>query len=183
MITIYLYFLYIVLLIFKNNVFGKDIEIKYKDNFLNIVDIIKNNQNAGELNLKFTDNYYKFTELAMSDVFSIIITPQTNITLVGNNDGTVFDFDYDRRGTFKISNSDNKGYIVKFENITFENFCFKSFISGAYLIYIESNTMNFYTQFKNCIFRNNNLWLFNIAIKYNKNDYNNPSLYFNNCKF
>ncbi|OUM60237.1 hypothetical protein PIROE2DRAFT_14053 [Piromyces sp. E2] len=118
MIAKYLYIISIFFLIFKNSVFGIEIEITYDNNFQNINKIIANNQDDSNLILKFTDKYYDFSKL---NDFSIDIPQRTNISFIGIKSRTRFDFNNDKRGSFVIVNSqyDIINYAMIFKNCIF----------------------------------------------------------------
>jgi len=86
--------LYILSLLGLYKVYSKEISIKYGDsNWNSLKSVINNNQNDGELILRFVDDYYLFK---FKDIPSFIeITVNSNIKFIGNEIGTVFDYDYE----------------------------------------------------------------------------------------
>ncbi|ORX81129.1 hypothetical protein BCR32DRAFT_293444 [Anaeromyces robustus] len=149
-------------------------------NYLNLKSFIKDNQYDGELILKFIDNYYDMTVHG----FELTINVESNISFIGNINGTVFDFNYDRRGQFLIQCIRDKGDKLTFENIIFENYRpNEGIISGASILYINSFYINFYIIFKNCTFRNTFHNIISIDTNCGKQDNYEPNLIITNCNF
>ncbi|OUM63280.1 hypothetical protein PIROE2DRAFT_10248 [Piromyces sp. E2] len=101
-----LFFFYILLFTGTNGVQSKVIYIKHNDtSFKNLPDLILRNQNDKELIVNFVDEYYDMSEI---EEYAILISVATNITLVGNKNGTMFDYSTPRKG--------NKRWFFQFSN-------------------------------------------------------------------
>jgi len=162
-------------------VYSKEITIKYNDNnWKKLKSVIKDNQNDNELILRFVDNYYLFVFDDLESSMEISI--YSNIKFIGNNNGTVFDFDNNFQA-FKTEFSRNKGDILKYENIVFKNFKYHTLSEGIGIMYLSSKSDNFTLAFENCTFQDNYNSLLYLDVnnqKVSKNDY---SVIINNCKF
>eukprot|EP00833_Pecoramyces_ruminatium_P017708 jgi/Orpsp1_1/1191740/evm.model.d7180000088146.1 len=157
------YLFTIIYILLYNLINSKSITIKYEDNnFKNLLQIINDNQTGNELILYFPDDYYDFSSFSF---FTFNISVETCISFIGNKNETVFDYKGDSKGLMVFSILNNKHNIIKFENITFENYYanIKS-ISGHQIIDIISYTVNFNIIFNNCIFRKNNNKIFELQL-------------------
>ncbi|ORY21775.1 hypothetical protein LY90DRAFT_676120 [Neocallimastix californiae] len=114
--------------------------------------------------------------------FTIDIPVQSNISFIGNKNGTVFDYKHDKRGRLIFNYSTNKGETVKMENIIFENF--NSFgITFTEILLVFATSDNFYFIINNCTFRNNENRIFRSEITCEERSHSEPSIVFNNCNF
>ncbi|OUM69523.1 hypothetical protein PIROE2DRAFT_2621 [Piromyces sp. E2] len=160
--------------------YGKTLIIRNNDdNFYNLNNVINIYQNSKELILNFVDDYYDMS--IFSNKFETTVI--SNISFIGNEKGTVFDYNFDCFGVYQFTFLNNLGNFVKFENITFKNFIFPNgSVNAINFIYIVSKVENFYLIFNNCNFMNfqNKIFDFNVSTKNINNDSN---FIFNNCNF
>ncbi|ORX45341.1 hypothetical protein BCR36DRAFT_358228, partial [Piromyces finnis] len=160
--------------------FSKEIYISFNDeNFNNLKDIINDNQVSNEgLVLYFNDSYYDMTNLP----YTIDITVNSNISFIGNKNGTVFDYKGDKKGRLIFNYFDNKERKIKIENISFENF--NNFgIIDIEMIILNTKSDNIFLTFDDCIVRNNNYRFLRIDYACNMPSHSEPSIIFNNCEF
>jgi len=173
---IYLFIVLCYSLLLNTLLYGKSITITNKDEkFLNIQDIINNNQDE-ELILNFSDCYYNMDEL----IFSNNVSTLTNITFIGNNNGTVFDYNEDIRGTFMFKFNNSKKKYVTYKNIIFKNFTGTK--SGISIVRADLSNNDFLI-FENCTFQNNALDSINVFMSCTQPSHNEPNFIFNNCNF
>jgi len=132
-------------------VYSKEITIEYQDSNWDILkSVINDNQNEEELIIKFSDDYYFFRlENDLNDFLEINVN--SNIKFIGDDNGTVFDFNQESY-SFHFS-FNKKGYSVRFENIIFQNYKHPSLDSG--LIIIQSKSDDFSLIIEKCTFKNN----------------------------
>ncbi|OUM67368.1 hypothetical protein PIROE2DRAFT_5231 [Piromyces sp. E2] len=152
-----------------------------------IGDKINSSQNDSDLIIRFVDDYYDFSKYGLQ---SVSIFVNTNISLIGNENGTVFDFNYDKQIgiTFQFDTKE-KTKTLKIENIKFEKFYPKN--SGGigrtqvllYFNFYLNKSDNFYIIFNNCNFQNNNHELIKVDIYLDVATYDDYRIQFNNCKF
>jgi len=173
--------IYILWLFHVVKIFAKEIIIQNNsNNFYNLNSLINNNQNDGNLILKFQDNHYNMTLINTED--SVDVTVNSNITFVGSaENGTIFDFNYDRIGAFRFEYSRNKGDTIKFENITMINYRETIINNGMSLIALFSNKDNYNLILDNCNFINNNYDVLNVMFSCSKAT--SPTFLINNCNF
>ncbi|ORY28851.1 hypothetical protein LY90DRAFT_674031 [Neocallimastix californiae] len=150
-------YIFICIFIFCNKLgYTKEFIIKSNEVFFNnLLNIINNNQEENELILYFTDDYYDLTKVSK---FKFDISIESNISFIGNEKGTVFDYKGDSRGTFELNFHNVHGYgkTIKFNNIVFKNYYANTkVISGVQIIQINSFSLNFFVILNNCIFQNN----------------------------
>ena len=173
--------LYVLSLFGLYKVYSKKISIKYQDNNWNSLrSVINNNQNDGELILRFVDNYY---HLKFENVNSLMdISVNANIKFIGNENGTIFDYDYENH-SFDLAFDRVKEYTVSFENIIFQNFKHTSLGEGVAVLLVQSQSNYFNLVLENCTFRDNlnSVLYFDVFNKKEaKDDY---SILINNCRF
>jgi len=180
--TLFIYLVVYIFIIFtKTIVFTKEIIINH-DNFYNLKNIINASQNDGEIVLKFVENYYNMTYLN----FDTEITVLSNISFIGNDNGTIFDYNNKRRGAlnFKFVDTGEKIKYLNFHNIIYENLMEKDVsFYGINVITIQTYTDKVSININNCTFRNNHGNTFQLISKCMKTTYENPSIVFNNCTF
>ncbi|ORX56027.1 hypothetical protein BCR36DRAFT_280853 [Piromyces finnis] len=157
---------------------AKLIKVKNNDdNFYNLKNLINNNQDE-ELIINFVDDYYNMT---LIEAFSIDISLINNVSLIGNINGTVFDYNHQgRKGPFKFSTEYN--YSLTFENIIFTNFN-QELESFVYILAITSKTEQFHVYINNCSFKNNNYDLILLNFTSSKKIKVDPQIQFNNTEF
>jgi len=161
------------------NSYSKEITISNDDNFKNFKDIINNNQNDKELIINLEDPYYNMT--INNYVLEIVVI--TNLSFIGNENGTIFDYNNTRLGTmhFSVPNP----ITLKFKNIIFENFSYPNNVYTndvrAIEIFVDSN--KYYAIFENCTFRNNKQDILQYQINYLKKANDDFNIQFNNCNF
>eukprot|EP00833_Pecoramyces_ruminatium_P013753 jgi/Orpsp1_1/1187785/evm.model.d7180000060165.1 len=137
-------------LLFYNTVYSKEFYIKNDNDFKDLTHIINDNQNDNELIIHLIDNYYDMSVLPYTIDMSII----TNISFIGNKNGTIFDYKRDKKGRMIFNIINNKGETIKFENIIFENFN----PDGVYeieILLINAISDNYFFIVNNCTFQNN----------------------------
>ncbi|ORX42810.1 hypothetical protein BCR36DRAFT_361777 [Piromyces finnis] len=177
--VIYIYI--ILILYFISESYEKEFIIRNSDNtFINLKKIINDNQNE-ELILNFVDSYY---DMSIHD-YVVEVTILENTIIRGNINGTLFDYNGQRRCSmiFLISNI-NKGKTVIIENIIFENYIPKDYNNNNQILQIKSeSSINYYFKFNNCTFRNNNQDILSVNIEENKNIFDDFSVEFNHCNF
>jgi len=178
-IVIQNYFLlnFFLILFIVKNVFGKEHIIKNDDfpDYDSKIGIYFQNIPEKEIALNFTEDYYDMTLLS---VYTIDINLYSNITFIGNENGTIFDYKEGRKGVFGIYI--NKENYLKFENIIFENFSTNG-QNNLLLFYIETYADKYNIEFNNCTFRNNKDQLISIISKFNSNMESRITM--NNCSF
>lgn len=157
---------------------AKEIIIHNDDNFKNFQNIINDNQNDKNLVLKFVDNYYNMQYLG----YSMSISVDTNISFIGNENKTVFDYKNDSQGRLFFTFNTNK--IVNINNIIIENFTTNGIgldgVQAFTTLSYTSNSLKFI--FNNCIFRNNGSKIIHYEIK-NSIIQTEPQFIFNDCDF
>jgi len=161
-------YILLALCLFKINA----IEIIFKydlDLFKDLAKLINHNQNDNELRIRFVDPIYYLNNKDIPFDYDLTIT--SNITFIGNENGTIFDFQNDVRGKMKflynIKNNSNYKNTVKVENIHFINYGDTEYLlSGVGLLKVSTTVDNFQCIFKNCIFENSRQ-----ALIYIRNDY------------
>jgi len=171
------FFSLVILFIFytNNNVFGKELIIKNDDDIFNYFYESIQNISDNEIIIKLVDNYY---DMSLLSVFIIDMSVYSNISFIGNANGTVFDYNEDKKGSFKVFIT--KNFSLKFENIIFENFNTKGY-NDLYNILLDTSSDKFNVEFNNCTFRNNKEQLIGIASTYtNKVD---SQIIFHQCNF
>ncbi|ORX53799.1 hypothetical protein BCR36DRAFT_396482 [Piromyces finnis] len=161
--------------------YEKEIIIKNNDNWNNLKDIINNNQDYKELILIFVDDYYN---VSFENVYSSLeLMISGDVSFIGNENGTVFDF-LDNIIGYNIMFLRNKGYTIKFENITFINsFDKNSSLYSIPLFAIHASTDNFNLIFNNCTIKNNRAIFIEFEAAISKVVSSTPSIQINNCIF
>lgn len=131
--------------------------------------------------LRFVDDYYDMT----IHHYRIEVSIFTNITFIGNKNGTVFDYKNDRRSAIGYLLPLNKGETIKYENIIFKNYHTDSFdIVGIQMLRVQAvNSNNFYIIFNNCTFQNNNHNIFQFDVPCPSHSQENTPIKFINCNF
>jgi len=153
-----IYIIFISLSILEIN--SKEISIRNNDdNFINLQNIINENQSNNELVIKFEDDYYDMSKLT----FAVELIVNTDIKIIGKNNGTTFDFNNDKKGKLTFSFLRNRGEIVQLININFINF-FSEELVGVQLITVISNFYNFQFIVNNCNFQDNHYVIFHFKI-------------------
>ena len=125
------------------------------------------------------DDYY---DLSMVLFNTASLTILSNTYIIGNPNGTVFDFQYDKHGSAKFNFSKTKGQKLKIENIIFTNF-YEPIVAESYMLSISSQFDNFYMEFNNCTFKNIYQNILKIVINSNKPTQEEPSIIIMNTKF
>jgi len=181
MLNIITFYLNVIIFLFCIKIcYGKEIIIKNEDDlFYKFSNIVINYEGNEELILKFPDKKYDMLELD----FSLELPVKTNITFIGTEKTTIFDFGNEIKGSFKIFKSVEKSYFVKFENIIFQNYSKDSYENKVSIFHLESTYNNMFITFNNCTFRNNNYEIITIDVLCSKNDVFEPNLIINNCQF
>ncbi|OUM66935.1 hypothetical protein PIROE2DRAFT_5795 [Piromyces sp. E2] len=175
-------FIHVILFFFIDITFEKEITIKNHDeNWNNLKNVINDNQNDEELILRFVDNYYT---VYYDNIFSSIELMITgNVSFIGNENGTVFDF-LDNIIGYNIQYLRNKGDVVKFEKIIFKNslvgFSTKYSIP---LFAIRASTDYFNLIFSNCTFEDNKAPIMSVDITTSKSTASTYSVQINDCFF
>ncbi|OUM62720.1 hypothetical protein PIROE2DRAFT_10929 [Piromyces sp. E2] len=126
------------------------------------------------------DSYYDMEKINFSNDFTVI----SNISIIGNSNGTIFDYRNNIKGILSFYfESDNTR--VTIENIIFINFYeyHKEFDDRIQMIYIQSELEKFYFTFNNCTFQNNYNRLINIKMKCHKSSHLEPAILLNECNF
>jgi len=163
---------------------AKEIVIKNdSENFYNIRNIFAENQNDGQLILNFIDDYYDFSILCHDKSYDINIDVASNITFNGNINGTVFDNNKSRNGKIILNFYKNNGNVVKFQNITFQNYYEDINVFGVPMIIVFAKTDNFLVKIENCNFINNFYPLLYLDVSYNIETNKEPFYIVDNCNF
>ncbi|ORX45745.1 hypothetical protein BCR36DRAFT_357819 [Piromyces finnis] len=179
------YILCIIYIVFHIN--AKEIVVRNKDeNFKNLQKVVNNNQNDKELIVRFIDpEYDMYDEEYMQ--FDCEFTILTNVTFIGNTNGTVFNYKGDKRGRMKFIfiNSTNYRNKVIVKNIAFKDYEQSNYlVEGVGLHRIVTHTDNFQCIFENCIFDNAKQALFFIRNDLCSKPLSEESyVLFNNCIF
>jgi len=174
--------LYLLILFFLIKIKAKEIIIHNEDeNFFNLINVINNNQNDNnELVIRLVDDYYNMTE----QVYNIELSLMSNVSIVGNENGTVIDYNKERRGGFLIAYSRNKWDKFTFKNLIFENYSTNGAdLQGIQIISVFSKVSNIQVSLENCVFRNNDYRLFHALVTNNKIMNDKPQVIFKNCVF
>jgi len=159
-----------------NNVKAKEITIKNDENFHNLNNILRENINEDDhLILNFVDSYYN---MELLNDYGIDITVLSNISFIGNKNGTIFDYRNNYKGAFKIIL--NKESIIKVENIIFENFNTQGFVHAMKL---DIFFPNFKIIISQCTFRYNHHAFFAINFEYPQLFHSENNINFNDCNF
>ena len=172
-------FLFLFQLIFFK-IKAKEIIIHNNDeNFLNI-DKILSHQDDKNVTVKFVDNYYDMSLQGYSMMFTITY----NLNIMGNENGTIFDYNNQYKGLWKFSMAVN-GLSLKIQNIIYENLSTNDVdYKGKQILYFDLRASNFQLMLNNCIFRNNKYSLIELDVFFeNKVFSNKPKLHIKNCKF
>ncbi|OUM62489.1 hypothetical protein PIROE2DRAFT_11179 [Piromyces sp. E2] len=170
---------YLLLLILINEkVYGKEFYIKYDDSIYNdFNNFIKDNQNYDEIILYFIDDYYDMSKLP----HYIDVTVSTNIFIIGNENGTVFDYKGNYQGRVIFNFSSNKEYKIIYENIIIENYFADK--KGLNIINMDSNFNKFYFEVNNCTFHNNMSSIFRFGLNTSPQENPNIKILINNSRF
>ncbi|OUM69524.1 hypothetical protein PIROE2DRAFT_2622 [Piromyces sp. E2] len=153
-----------------------------EDYYQKIIDIVNNYQYENELILYFDDDYYILSNFE----YRVDIIILSNISFIGNKNGTIFDYGNDRRGEFYFTFIEEKGHKVKFENIIFSNYITTNTVYYGYpVIYIYSKSYLFFVEINNCTFQycTHNLIYFDYDVIFNKQPVTNEILTITNSKF
>jgi len=175
-----LYIVYAILIIIVS--YGKRITIKSSDFGwkYDLGSIINRDQGEGELTVYFPDEEYNMSVLNFD---TIIVNVEKKVTFLGNENGTIFNYKYDRRGPFSVSIS-KKAELFKMENIIFEKYKNDRASDGVQIMFLHTYSDDFQFLVKNCTFRDNDFKLFRIDVQVTKNYKNNwPYILFDHCKF
>jgi len=136
-------------------------------------------EQESDLIIYFEDEYYDMSSL---DFFVFEFTMNINISFIGRKQGTIFDYNNDKKSIIKTIFNNIKGKMFTIENIIFDNFFNDGGYGVSYLI-IESYTFDFYFVFNNCTFRNSKSPSLGI-IKHNSIlSISHENIIFNNCNF
>jgi len=176
-------YFYILLLFIKiDRVQSKIINISNNSTYFETIeDIINSNQNDKELIVNFVDEYYDMIN-ANKKKTAIEINVYTNITIVGNKKGTIFDYSSVTVNRWSFFYGD-KGGTVKFENIIFNSY----YARTTYIPLVTAANYynnNLYMLFNNCTFQNNSYYIIEFEVSctsYPK--HLDPSFIFTNCNF
>jgi len=172
--------IYNIFIYYINLSLAKEIIIKNDiNNFYNIRNLIVENQNDDHLILNFIDGYYNFTTFTNQINFEVM----SNITFVGNKEGTIFDYTNNKNGYIFLQFLENNGYVVTFQNITFQHYHEDINIKGIMIIIVFSKTDNFLVKIENCNFINNSYPLLYLEVSYNKETNKEPFYIVDNCNF
>ncbi|ORX50769.1 hypothetical protein BCR36DRAFT_397449 [Piromyces finnis] len=134
---------------------------------------------AIEYKVKFNDTNFNNIKDFVNGIQNI--TVQSNITFIGNTNGTIFDFGKVPRGRL-IFSYPSRGYTVKIENIIFENYSSTGLYDVEMMI-INVYSDNYYFILNNCTFQNNYYRVIRIDTAINKWTHTHPSVIINNCNF
>ncbi|OUM62442.1 hypothetical protein PIROE2DRAFT_11292, partial [Piromyces sp. E2] len=158
----YILIIYIFFLIWSVPVYSNEYIINDK-NFKNLPNILKEIQGNNKNILFFEEGYYDISEI---DNPSIGLSPLEDISLIGRENGTIFDF----------KNTPSSIDI--------------NYINGVYALQVHPETYDFYLDIINCTFRNSKVPLLSFMtknLKIDKNDdknlLNDVAVLFDNCQF
>ncbi|ORX49040.1 hypothetical protein BCR36DRAFT_413035 [Piromyces finnis] len=158
----------------------KEIKIKNNSNFYELEKIINENQgDSNELVLYFVDDYYDMSKYPNFDISVVVLS---NITFLGNNNGTVFDYKWDKKGPFSIGFYNVSGKIVKFENLIIKNFYPKG-QNNKFMTRFSAKNDNFQVVYNNCTFTDNKYSLITVTFPSDEKTQEEPQLTMINCKF
>ncbi|OUM70114.1 hypothetical protein PIROE2DRAFT_1795 [Piromyces sp. E2] len=117
-------------------------------------------------------------------VYRIEIALISNVSFIGNENGTVIDYNYGRRGSFVVSYSRNKWDKITFKNIIFEHYSTNGVdYPGIQIISVSSNANNIQTYLENCTFRDNQYRLLSFQLTSYEIISDKPQVVLNNCVF
>jgi len=180
---LYSIILIILFLIFIGKVKSLELIIRNNDPiFPNLNEVLDYNQNNNELILRFVDDYYDLTKLLH---YSIDVSVTTNITLIGCEKKTIFDYKNNKKGVLLFTLTGFKKDSVRIENIIFENYyTFDVGYNEINLFYLKAVYNTFYFHIKNCIFRNNIHTIGQIEVENHNLKYiKSPQVVIENCEF
>jgi len=176
-IFIYIHNIIYILLLICKSVYSREIIIKNDENFYNIKHILNQNTYNNNIQLYFVDDYYDMSKVLD---YSIDVMVLSNITLIGNEKGTEFDYKNGYRGAFSFTCLIGKGETIKFKNIIFKNYLAQNKVYG---LKITSTSHNFFAIMDNCTFQNNNYPFVSLFFNYLMDIDVKPQVLFNKCKF
>ncbi|KAG4092818.1 hypothetical protein H8356DRAFT_950126 [Neocallimastix lanati (nom. inval.)] len=179
----YLYYIYYLLVFRFKVIFTKEFIVSNNSNDINnIWTIIKNNQVENkELIFRFNEDYY---DMSLNKEYTNELNVISNVSFIGNINGTIFDYNRLRKGTIYFILNEFKRVAIKIENIIFQNFYIGDYYAaGVFLIASYSNHNNFNIIFNNCTFRNNDQLLLSLTMFCDYRTTENPTYIFNNCNF
>jgi len=161
-------------------IYAKEFIIKNNDeNFYNLNNFLNNNQNSNELVLYFVDNSY---DMSLLKETSIEVLIQTNVSFIGNKNGTIFDYKNGRKGNLYFILNNNKGEVVKIENIIFKNY-YIEYYSFVFSIAVSAYSDFYHIIFENCIFESNYGEILTFMTYCVEQKQMEPQIQFNRCKF
>jgi len=181
----YIYFTLLILFYLIKNTNGatkKTIKISNTEIFTQIVSIYKDNYpEYDELEFNFVDSYYDMTLLDYAQLFTI----NRNLTFMGNENGTVFDFKNKSKGIFRLNYnlSVEQLYTVTFENIIFKNYDPQGQYIFAVEVTIAFDKIKSHVEFNNCTFEDNDAEIVLHKTVCSTQIQQIPQIEFNKCNF
>jgi len=114
----HLYYIYFLLVFRLKVIFTKEFIVSNNFNGINnICTIIKNNQVENkDLIFRFNEDYY---DISLNKEFTNEINIISNVSFIGNINGTIFDYNRLRKGVIYFMLNEFKRITIKFENIIF----------------------------------------------------------------
>ncbi|ORX77656.1 hypothetical protein BCR32DRAFT_295479 [Anaeromyces robustus] len=160
---------------------SKEIIIHFNDtNFYNMETIINQNQNTNELIIRFVDNYYDLSLLW----YSVELEIKANVSIIGNKNGTIFDFKGDHRGRVCFNFIKTENVAVKVENLILQNFSTQGVYIEKEIIKVIAGKNDLQVIFNNCVFRNNDYHIIQYDIHTNNGEiFPITQFIFNECDF
>ena len=157
---------------------AKEITFRNDSNFSMLQQIINNSMDEDDLIVRFEDDYYDMTELP----FSIGIPVLSNISFIGNKNGTIFDYKNQKKGVINYSFNRNN-LTLKIKNIIFENYNSEYFKNKENVLSIRSYIEDFHIVIENCTFRNNYSRLLYVSYSTTKLIELESQILLNKCNF
>jgi len=168
--------IYIIVLYAKASV--KEYTVNNITDFNQFITKVQHEQDSDVI-IYFEDEYYDMSSL---DFYIFEFPVNSNISFIGRKQGTIFNYNNDRKGVMKATFNNIKGKKFTIENIIFDNFFNDGGYGVSYLI-IESYTFDFYFVFNNCTFRNSKSPSLGITKYYSNLSISHENVIFNNCNF
>ncbi|OUM62264.1 hypothetical protein PIROE2DRAFT_11522 [Piromyces sp. E2] len=168
-----MYICIIITLFFLLKIYAKVFSVKSNDtSFYDFHGFLTSNQQQNNvLELYFEDDYY---DISLLDYY-YDTTVESNISIIGNQNGTVFDYNNNKRGRLIFNFLSNKGYTLKIKNIIFENFDSMGSAELEFLMINSLKSDKFFLIIENCTFQNNYHRLFKIHFSCTEQTHMNPS--------
>lgn len=152
-----------------------------EENIINLKNFLQQQQD-NDLILYFVQEYYDMTVISDYNLDTYV---NTNISFIGNKNGTTFDFKNKYKSAiYFIFNDERKKYEIKMENIIFDNYEYQGgYTNCVRCITLSSKIKDFSFILNNCTFKNGMTSYISIQYDFNVEGSSEPQVQFNNCTF